>query len=303
LHKLNTDFFDPAVTCNRFSARLSEWWALPEALHAWVSPGVVVTLELGAPFVLLLAPRLGVVLTLLLLLQFTGIGATALSLVLAVTALAWLDREDLDALEGREWLVALAGLPAFLASALLYRGPWSWPQYGLTHATFGALLAFATWRLLARGPGRPTSPFDGGRPVLVGLAVLWLANGLAPYTGLKFQYSFAMLSNLRVDDDRQNSLIFPDTLRIGPDPYVRVDRVTYLSARGRPLTGGAVHPGMYAPHELVRQRDIARTVDETLTFTGTWRGEPVTEADLDRLPPSPLFQKELTRGGPQECVH
>lgn len=40
-------------------------------------------------------------------------------------------------------------------------------------------------------------------------ACFWLLNGFAPYLSLKFNYSFAMLSNLRVDDARWNHLVIP----------------------------------------------------------------------------------------------
>lgn len=304
LHKINADYFDAAVTCNRLSARLSDWWALPESLHSWVTPTLVVAFELGAPLLLLTIPRVGVVFSLLLLLQFTGIGATALSVVIAVTVLAWLPAEDLDALfDGRAWTLLLAALPAAFASHALYRGPWSWSQYALTHGLFGFFVAFAVWRLVRWGPGTPANPFGSAPRVLVVLAGLWLANGLAPYSGLKFQYSFAMLSNLRVDDERHNSLIFPDWLRVTEhDPFVHVREATYLDPVGRPLTGGAVTPGLWAPYELVRQTDIARSVGERLTFVGTHAGREVTEEDLPELPRAPLFQKHLTPGR-QECVH
>lgn len=303
LHKLNTDYFDAEVTCNRLSDRLSEWWALPGALHDWVSPTVVVVFELGAPVLLLTAPRLGVLFALLLLLQFTGIGATALSLMIGTCVLAWLPSEDLDGMRGRAWLVGLAALPAIGLSAQLYRGPWSWNQYALAHGVFGPLLLFAAWRLLTAGPGRPTNPLQSRPRLLTVVALAWLLNGLAPYSGLKFQYSFAMLSNLRVDDARHNSLLFPASLRLTPhDPYVHLRSATYLDTRGRPLSGGFVRPGLWAPDELSRQVRIAADVGERLVLQGTYAGREVTEADLPALPPASLFQKHLTPGR-QECVH
>lgn len=304
LHKLNRDYFDPSVTCNRLSARLSEWWALPTGLHEWVGPPVVIAFELGAPLLLLAMPRVGLVFALAVLLHFTGIGATALSTVIAVACLAFLEDDDVTAVRQRGWPVLLASIPMVFGSWALYRGPWSWPQYGITHGIFGVLLALAVWRLIEAGPGRPVNPFRGPRPALVVLAVLWLLDGLAPYSGLKFQYSFAMLSNLRVDDDRHNSLLFPRSLRFTThDPYVHVLQARYFDARGRPLSGGVVSRGLWAPHELVRQRANAASVDETLTFRGTYQGRAVSEADLDALPPAPLFQGHLSQGAPQPCVH
>jgi hypothetical protein len=299
LHKLNGDYFDPVVTCNRLSERLSEWWHLPTAAHAWVTPLVVVVFELGAPFLLLAAPRLGVVFALILLGHFTMIGATALSLVIAVGVLAFLDADDLAAIRSRPWLVVF-GLPGVLASAALYRGPWSWPQYGATHGLFAILLAAAVWRLSQAGPGRFRVPRE---PLLLLVALGWLVNGLLPYTGLKFQYSFSMLANLRLDDDRHNSFVFPAAVRLTDhDPYVHVESAAYIDRRGR-VRQRDVRSGLYTPEELRRHRELAEGVGEKLRLRGTYAGRPVTEADLDALPAAPLFQKHLTRGRPQECVH
>ena len=57
--------------------------------------------------------------------------------------------------------------------------------------------------------------------------ILWILiltiNGFAPYLGLKFNYSFAMLSNLRVDDARWNHLFVPKGLRISEhDDFIHV---------------------------------------------------------------------------------
>ncbi len=303
-HKLNTDFFDPTVTCNRLVERLSTWWALPASLHAWVRPGVVVAMELTAPLLCVLAPRLGALFSVAMLLHFTAIGATALSSIIAVCCVAALPSADFQTIRTLRVPMVLAGIASAITSALLYRGPWSWPQYGLTHALFGATLFFLSVRLVRAGPGRMDDPFAVARIPLGFFALAWLLNGFAPYTGIKFQYSFAMLSNLRVDDDRHNSLLIPRWLRLtAHDPYVHVDRATYRDRTGRPLRGGAVRPDLWAPYELIRQRTIARDVGETLHIRGTWKGRPITEAALDDLPPAHLFQKRLTRGGPQQCVH
>jgi len=304
LHKINGDYFDPVVTCNRLSSRLSTWWALPEAAHGWVTPQVVIALELGTPLLLLWVPRLGVVVALAMLMHFVSIGATALSTVIGVCCLAFLDDRDRQALTAM-WPVGLVpAAAAVVASGLLYQGPWSWPQYGVCHGLFAAALSGAAWRLLRRGPADRATVLHGRR-LLQGAAVWWLVNGLAPYSGVKFQYSFAMLSNLRVDDDRHNAWLFPRWLRLTThDPYVHVTSATYRDRRtGRVLTGGVVQPDLWAPQELAEQLEVADQIGERLELRGTFRGEPVTEADVPALPAAPLFQDRLTAGAPQQCVH
>jgi len=48
-----------------------------------------------------------------------------------------------------------------------------------------------------------------GRWVVWAVVAVWLLNGFSPYLGLKFNYSFAMLANLRVDNARCNHLLIP----------------------------------------------------------------------------------------------
>ena len=303
LHKINADYFDPVVSCHRLSARLSTWWALPEVTHAWVTPHVVVALEIGTPLLLLLAPRAGVLLALLMLSHFVSIGATALSTVIAVSCLAFLHDSDRRALVSAWPLALVPAAAGVVASGLLYQGPWSWPQYGACHGLFAAMISGAAWRLWVAGPGVRTG-VRLRRPLLAVAAVAWLLNGLAPYSGLKFQYSFAMLSNLRVDDDRHNAWLFPSALRLRHDPYVHVRSATYRrAATGQPLSGGYVQPDLWTPGALVEQLDKAEQIGEVLSLRGTWGGREITEADLRGLPPAPLFQHRLTLAAPQQCVH
>jgi len=302
LHKLNTDWFDPAVTCHRLAERLHTWWGLPEALHQSVPPGAVVALELATPLVLWRWPRVGLLLAASLLGHFVGIGATALSFLLLVTATSFLPAEAFQRV-GRP----VHGGPALVAAAVAawaWQGPWSGPQYAVTYGLFAWVVSWGLGELVAHGVGAAAPALPERRAVLGLALVAWLLNGLAPYSGLKFQYSFAMLSNLRVDDDRHNSLFVPAGLRWAADPYVHVDRASYRdAATGRPLSGGVVQPDLFTPHALQVQRDVARQVGEVLTFEGTWQGRRVTHDDLDTLPGAPLFRERLTRGRAQECVH
>ena len=302
-HKLNSDFFDPVVTCNRLAYRLTEWWGIPEGVYAWVTPTVVVSMELSLPLLLWFRPRLGVLAGCLLLAQFVGIGASALSMVVGVCVLSFLNADDHAALRAWSWRFGVAAIPGALLSYGLYLGPWSWPQYGFCHGILGAVAMFLVLRMERLGWGDAATLFRGRSYRVAVLALFWWFNGMAPYTGLKFQYSFAMLSNLRVDAVRHNSLVVPKALRFSAhDPYVHVRHAEYRRS-GKRLRDGFVQPGLYTPFELEKQARIASEVGEELVVLGTYRGEPVDLARARALPSAHLFQKRLALEGPQPCVH
>ena len=302
-HKLNTDFFEPDVTCNVLADRLTAWWGIPPMVHAWVTPGVIVAMELSLPLFLWWRPRLGMLFACALLAQFVGIGASALSIVVFVCSLSFLDEEDHLALRAVGPRLLVWAIPAVALSGLLYRGPWSWPQYGFSHGVIGGVAVVLVLRLARSGRGRPAQLFAGRSAWIGVLAVLWCLNCLAPYSGLKFQYSFSMLANLRVDDARHNSLVFPRWMRLTEhDPYVHVTGASYWRD-GRRLTGGWVQPGLYTPYELRKQARIAAEVGEELVIVGTYRGRPVDLAQALTLPPAHLFQRQLALEGPQPCMH
>ncbi|MFY0534156.1 hypothetical protein [Nannocystis pusilla] len=139
------------------------------------------------------------------------------------------------ALRRRGLWLALAGLVLLAISHSLYRGPNNWAIFAVFQvvlllaaclAAVGLRDAAGAWSF---APRRSRLRLPGGphhRSFAVATIALLLALGSSPYLGLKYRYSFAMLSNLRVDDARWNSLVVPRQLRLTRhDPFVHVLRV------------------------------------------------------------------------------
>ena len=111
------------------------------------------------------------------------------------------------------------------------RGP---PPYGvLIAATAGAILALAREPNARHGAqGVLACPSDGlSRGLACVSSLLFLANCLSPQLGLRHEYSFAMFSNLRADEHRWNSLVFPQRMSLFGHEYVSVDRSVLHFAR------------------------------------------------------------------------
>lgn len=334
LHKLNADFFDPTVSCISLKGRLTDWWAVPRELYGFIGPAQIVALEMLSGPLSLWAPAVGVLLTIALVATFASIGAPAFAGLIVTMALAFLpDRARAPIAAGMRRagpVVLIAGGTALIAGRLGYHGelPWMALAVGQALVLFGLLCAgsFAYARArerLARSTApAPASPAVTGRPALalraalVIMAALCLFNGLTPYLGLKFQYSFAMLSNLRVDDDRWNSFVFPRAMRLtAHDDYVHVRRARYTRLPSGPSfdRAGVLDPGLYSPTALRErlQRALLRRVQVTLDFDYRGRSyrfvDPSRPGELyawvSRLPHTPLIQKHLETGVPQRCVH
>jgi hypothetical protein len=326
LHKLNSDFFDPKVSCARLSERLTEWWGIPEWIYAHASPVAIVCAELGIGVILLWRPRWGALGAVLLLGHFGSIGATALATIVIAMALSFLTPQDVQAAlsfprqKPALSLVVCAG--GVTLSWWCYQGSWSWLQYGLFHGLISLILMGVISLFFTQIPTQRHAVQPLGLLALIttyqrfaAVMILgWTLNGLTPYLGLKFQYSFAMLSNLRVDDDRWNSYLFSRELRgHSHDGFIHVHEVMYRSSStGRLLRGGPLRPGLYSPTSLRAYLKSAHDASESILARLSYHGE---EHDfmgqppqrlitwLDSIPDTSLIQKRLTLKRPQSCVH
>ncbi len=340
LHKINRDFFDPKVSCIGLRDRLHDWWGVPPAMSAWLGPAWVIGLEASLPLLLMLWPPLGLLLTALLLFEFGSIGAPAFAAIVLTMATAFLNERDRAAIAaaGRGPVLIWIGLVvcAVAFAALAFHGAYQVSTISAFHAyALGVMVASVVAlraRVRALRGGRPQvtsvpaqqssasapsgAASPAGRLIVALVVVASLVNGMSPYLGLKFEYSFAMLSNLRVDDDRWNSLIFPRAMRLTEhDPFLHVTKVSYLKlATGQRFgSGGILDPALYSPL-LIRyrlQRAFERGVQVTFDFRYRGRDYHFVDAKdptklyalLERLPSQTLFQRELDLGKPQSCVH
>lgn len=326
LHKINADFFDTAVSCISLKRRLVEWWHLPHAFIAGVTPGGIVVVESLVPILLLTVPLVGIALSIVVVFAFMSIGAPAFAGAVIAMSMAFLPdgaRAPIAlGLRARWPLVVTSMILVVGGGGLLFTGDYPWLSIALSQAVAIAMLwcvGFAAKGLGVRPhslPAHDSRPSRTARACLAVFAILLLTNGLTPYLGLKFQYSFAMLSNLRVDDDRWNSWVFPRWIRLTEhDPFIHVQRVRYkVLATGQTFEkGGILDPALYSP-SVVRYR-LARSFERGIqvTFDFDYQSKSyrfVDEGDprqfyslISSLPATPHFQKVLDRGVPQSCEH
>lgn len=326
-HKLNHDFLDPATSCaTLLGERLVERWSLPGA----PGPVGVLLAEALAPVLLVLYPRLGALWLLALAAGLGHVGPYAFNALLAALSLAFLPPAAAEAWRARSpwwllgWLVGVAA--AGLASAHLHidTPDFLWWPYLLFEAV---LVGVTLLVILSRGTGeswgrprRRTHPWLPG-----GAALRWLCisatlvltfQGLAPYLGLRYRLAFAMLSNLRVDDARWNSLVVPSWVRVRDDRHVHVLAVTGLDGKPINLSSARVRllrPGVYSPQEFRRRLVETRLRRVQGDLLVRHRGElrefhrftidPALQAFIDALPDERLLQDSLSLEGRQRCVH
>jgi hypothetical protein len=332
LHKLNSDFFDPTVSCIALEERLTRWWGLPPAFYRWFGSVHVVIAEALAPLLLAFAPWVGIAFTVALVSIFASIGAPAFAGLVITMALAFLPSSAQAALRDgarRFWPIMLLCVLAVLAARIAYRARFPWLPLAITQSLavltlwccgFFAADRLRRWRHASTLRAEPTN--DGPRAApgirawIACMAVVCTFNGMTPYLGLKFQYSFAMLSNLRVDDERWNSWIFPRWLRLtAHDDFVHVARARYKKLPSGPVMerAGLLDPGMYSPTAVryVLRRSIESRVQISLDFDYHGRSHRfVDSADPLRLyafaaslPHTPLIQKRVDGRRPQSCLH
>ncbi len=188
--------------------------------------------------------------------------------------------------------------------------PWRWLRY-LTGLESRGLIG-QDWR---------------GRVVVGLVAGMWILNGLSPYLGWKFNYSYAMLSNLRVDDARWNHLVMPRWIRLTEhDGLIHVRRVESTfpsdSARKRYESGRSretkpLRAAVFSPNTLHDRLDALRKLPGPigLEIALEWRGEAMEfwgvvgdeafERFVNSLPRrGPWWrQDELPASGQQPCKH
>lgn len=321
IHKVNADFFDPHVSCAQHAwAQIEAFWFAWLPPHdppgAWLAVAVVglevalaALLLLGSPLVWPLGLAFHLPLTVTLAPAF---GAVMLSGYAASmgprTLVRW--RRALRPASHRR-LVAAAGGVALVLDLLAHGGFGPWDGR-VKVAGAGALFALA---LLG---GRRREPRPLGRAAWV-FGALYVAHGLLPYTGLKFQHTAAMLSNLRIDPACHNSLLFPPSLLVR-DPYLYVDEAS-IGQGQRPERERVLRETLWNVAALyAAQANWCVPELRPIVLRGHWRGQPfdipdLCEADFadhlpdagwppaDLLPWYQALQKNLPRTCHMACVH
>jgi hypothetical protein len=259
--KLNTDFFDPSVSCASFYLResIASWGAAGVAadLPAWAERAAafaVAGVELAIPVLLVVrrSRNAGVLVALVFhyvlafdrthqFFDFSSVLAALFLLFLdPLTVRAGLDRLRLvGARIAARWpsgpeLVRLGVLLVLVVVALFASGPASWGAPGTLREigvglwlVYGAVLIVGVAIALANEPGsggRRLVP--SGTPVwLLAVPVLAVLNGLTPYLEIKSGYGWNMYSNLAVVDGESNHLVVSSGLPVA-DAHDRLVRIT-----------------------------------------------------------------------------
>lgn len=262
--KLNTAFFDPAVSCavvlTDSALGLVGLGVDPSSPIAVALPWLAAGME-GLIFVLLLVPRtrrvgavVGMAFHLLLVLDlpnrfydFTGV-LIPLFLLVAGTADA-VDLEVRRLVRGRRWVVVGGAVGAGVVALLAVESP------GPVFVVGRALLVVGWFVVMLTVLAVSAKTVSAGRPAparalpAIAVIVLVLAglNGLTPYLEVKTTFGFNMFSNLRTEAGETNHLIVPAT-RASP----RFDDLVEVVETDDTLLGPYIGSGFLLPMESLR---------------------------------------------------
>ncbi len=344
-HKFNADFFDPAASCAMIIPhRILD--VLPQrGLIEAVMPYLGFLGEAVIPVLLLWQPRLGMPVALFVMSVIGHRGATPFTMLVMLLSLAFLRPEDRLALvtgwrtHWRSVAVVVTGAIALSLGIYVVFGthrPWrEFAAFELVILFIGACLVFVLaadaraaggpreWIRGLRTPGYRVDPVlpraPAARALLIAFAVAGIVNALTPYFGAKFRLSFAMFSNLRVDDDRWNHFVIPRAAYLREhDPYVHVTRVEIRRAPGAPRPTGQTKPplapSVLTPDGLAERVQKLRWRNLDASIELVYEGEPhrfervATRPELDAWLAgldhrSRLFQDDLALGDAQHCLH
>ncbi len=336
-HKLNRDFFDPAVSCATSGIEvLSRDWHLaaldtPALARSWAP--FFVAAEIGMLAALVLRPGFALGHGLLIHIPLTIVFAPSFTFAVMSGWVACLSEADLRHLgttlrRRSAFVVAVGGALAALSLRGHVVARWrtdplwcideglqffalAWVVAAWWRRPPGALGWFSAWR------ERPPK-----QALWIGacLAVIGAVNGFSPYLGVQFQHTAAMLSNLRIDAGCWNSLVFPESMRL-TERYIRVDdaRVGRAPALRDPdarewrVEKHLVQTLWNTESLALAKKGWCKAGLAPLHLRGTWLGRSFATDDLcapggwpfgDALfPRYRAFQANLVRKCPQKCVH
>ena len=238
IHKTNADFLNRDVSCMHMFWPKGFFGLYPSAttlFHLPRSPWVALTAEAIAPLFLLIMPRVGILILVILLAHLGAQGPQSITWLFIALSFSFLRQSDLAVvLRYRTTAIALVVLAFSLAvlGVLKISGPFEIGQLfrpglyiGLVLSSFFIVTGLLLTDILRRFRGGGVAPEDTSqsysRPlrfrtktILFVAGVLFLANELSPYLGIKHRYSLTMWSNLRADRGRWNSLLVPSWFKV-----------------------------------------------------------------------------------------
>lgn len=320
LHKLNADFFDPAVSCGAmfYGEQRSRFPWLPDS-QAMNVVAIVLAIGIEAAIgVLLLFRRTrhaGIVVGGLFHWflavtpgdRFYNFSALLLALFALFASPSLLAR-GLDRLGPAGWTTAtrltlalmgsaaiigkffpaLMGGDRFMAFQLL------WAVYGM--AVVGAWVALM--RRTQRTDARPALRLTA--PVLAVIPLAVVINGFTPYVGLKTETSWAMFSNLRTEGGASNHYLLPSSLQVF-DFQQRLVQVHDSSDRYLRLVASR---HQYLPlFEIQRRQQALVTFSDGTGVTVSGRAGDLVSGEVPEWKRKLLHFRPVDAGGPQGCHH
>jgi len=330
-HKINADFLNPDFSCGLgLTKTFDTFWSWPiPAFIVKMPPVLTIISEALVPIFLYVYYPLGILYTLLLIGFIGHVGATVFTLIVMVMAFGFLCNKDIDKLrigiERYGWVLIGIQLLMAVFSYRIYVGPKPWYEFFIFQSVL-LTLCFLSVVLFSQGIVKFRLPSllpknQGLKVVLIIFIIIGLVNGFAPYLGFKYRLSFAMLSNLRVDQTRWNHLWIPKGVFLPQsDPFVHVKKIkidyqgiqTLESLRKKDkYYKGGIYPGLFSPMSLkYRLRFFKGTY---LTLVLSYKGKDYIFEDiynnqkfqewLEQLPDSKMIQEWLAIEGGQPCFH
>jgi hypothetical protein len=320
IHKLNSDFFTPDVSCAHHAwHQITAHWhqiPLPQDFGIELSVAIIfVEVLIGVllvrrslwlwptallfhwPLTITLAPAFGFV-----MLAGCSAGLTARQVVRIRTVL----KNNRPGLALGTLL--LLTLEAFFTgimpgAAVLFKG-----------AVF-AVVFLAILATIMQGRPWDRRGFRFKSLLAKGVLTGWILHGMTPYVGIQYQHTAAMLSNLRIDADCHNSFIFPASWAT-PDGYIRFDQVS-IGTGQRPKRERKLKNGLWSLTALATMhRNWCIDELRPIQMSGTWRHSTFKIPDLCEahwyraLGMESLqwtgfqgFQKNLSRKCKSACIH
>jgi hypothetical protein len=320
-HKLNADFFDPAVSCGTdfYAAQLGRFAFLPHAASA-AAASLYAAIASEAAIPVLLSLR-----------------RTRNAGVLFAAAFHWMlavNPKDafynfssmlvavffLFAAAGPagDWLARLGVRRVTRASRtfLLVAGGCAVAQIWMRHAggsvdpflllwmVYGVgLMAGFAWVVRGRWreSARAVDVFALPAPALLALPIVVGLNGLSPYVGFKTEVSWAMFSNLRTDAARSNHWIVPAGFEIGRD----ADDLVAVTASSDPGLAHVAARGDLIPYFELRRHpeaSIAYVQDGVVHAYAHVRDDP-RYRPLSWITRKTRVFRPVSAAGPETCRH
>jgi len=321
LAKMNTGFFDVHTSCAAVMSRQVTWFRPSLVDGGWrIVPAIWGTVLVESTLPVLLAVRRTRLIGLAVGMTFSAVLALAGNAPFSALALAvyvvflpsgaptYLRTRVMRrpgvvrwARRARRWGTSPGALVVTVAALVIGAAvyPSSGPRpppvsAGLRLVVFGMLAAGAVMCIglaRVRSPLRSLRSMRLGRPVFAVGVALVLANGIAPYVGLKTESAFTMFSNLYTEPGYWNHLFVPEAVRV----FNGQDEVVRITGSNDPELAAASRDGTtFVRFELDRYlRSHPRTIASYTIATHTSGTEPeatMTAVSAPR-PPGPLVAK------------